>query len=216
MSVKAKMSIRLLCAVLISVVIAAALSGCSGNTAKDSGKSVASATGAADQTEYYPGVDYDTLDPSTLDYGDEEIAAGFSYTDGWKTMSPSAQRLSDFSSVVGSWKAVMISDPENKTDKGKFTDYFNVEISGSDESVKVVFNRDKRIIGSTGEELDLRAARSEHYGRFEKGSITAYSTNHLSLTDFWSDNGMEYAVGLYSWSDRTEGYIGLIRESLTE
>ena len=159
---------------------------------------------------YYPQADDNSLDPSALEYGDEHIAEKFSYTEGWTEMSPSAKRMTDFSDAVGFWKAVMLSDPENETEDGAFNDYFNVEISGSADDTFVTFNWNRRVTESTGEVLDLKS-NSGYSGTFSNGSITAENNGTVTITDFWSDNGTEYAVGKYTWHDGTAGYIGLIR-----
>lgn len=162
---------------------------------------------------YHAPLSYDYTDPSTLEYGDEETIKDFSYTDGWTTLSDSAVRLYDFDDAVGFWKAVMISDPENTTEEGEWIDYFNVEIYGAKEEASVIFNWDHRVTSSTGEDLKLRGG-SVYNGTFSDGVLTAAEHNGVvTITDFWSDNGTQYAVGTYIWSDGSIGYIGLIREN---
>lgn len=165
--------------------------------------------------KYVPN-DYGDIDWSTLEYGDEKTAADFSYTDGWKTMSSSANRVTDFDSVVGFWKAVMITDPESKTSEGKTTDYFNVEIAGSPGDSFVIINWDRRVNAKTGEVQELRGSAIGLSGAFTNGGIKASNGSTIEITDFWKDNGTEYAVGEYLWTDGTKGYFGLVRESKGE
>ena len=93
-----------------------------------------------------------------------------------------------------------------------FTDYFNVEIAGSKSETKVIFNWNQRIMSKTGKVEDLMSARGGHDGSFSGGTITASGNkNTITLTDFWTDGGPQYALGEYTWNDGIEGYIGLIR-----
>ncbi len=161
---------------------------------------------------YHPHVDYYDLDLSTLDYGDENIMKDFSYTDGWKTMSSSASRITDFESTLGFWKAVMITDPENETEEGTSYDYFNVEISGMADDTYVVVNWNRRVFEKTGEEQDVKGGRAGFSGTFKNGSVTVESGNSIVLTDFWTDTNTEYAVGKFTWLNGSTGYIGLTRQ----
>ena len=161
---------------------------------------------------FQPPADYYTLDMSTLAYGDENTMKDFSYTDGWKTMSPSAKRITDFASVLGFWKAVMITDPENESAEGTSYDYFNVEIYGMEEDARVVVNWNRRVIEKTGEEEDLIGGRGGLNGTFQNGSVTAENGNRIEITDFWSDGDKEYAVGRFTWTDGTIGTVGLVRD----
>ena len=161
---------------------------------------------------YAPPADYYELDLSTLEYGDENTMKDFSYTDGWKTMSSSAQRMTDYESVLGFWKAVMITDPENETEEGTSYDYFNVEIYGMAEDAGVIINWNRRVIEKTGEEPEVRGGRAGLTGTFKNGSLTAENSNIIEITDFWSDGNQEYAVGKFTWTNGSIGYLGLVRD----
>ena len=161
---------------------------------------------------YTPHADYDTLDLSTLDYGDEDIMKEFSYTDGWTTLSSSAQRITDYDSVLGFWKAVMITDPDNESDEGTSYDYFNIEIYGMDEDAGVIINWDRRVIEKTGEVSEFRGSRAGLSGTFKNGSLTVENSNIIEITDFWSDGDKEYAVGTFTWTNGSTGYLGLVRD----
>lgn len=161
---------------------------------------------------YYPAADYRDIDWNSLDYGDENTMKDFSYTDGWSSMSPSAKRITDFDSVVGFWKGVMVTDPENETEEGKSFDYFNVEISGSADDTFAIINWDRRVIEKTGEKLELRGSQGGFSGTFTNGSLKAENGNIIELTDFYSDGGKEYAVGKFIWTGGSTGYIGLVRD----
>ncbi len=201
---------RILTTLLLSIFVLGSLSGCGkeepgyqssgGNNSEDSSE------------EYYPPDDYMTLKADELDYADEAIAQNFS-VDGWNGTSPSSgNRSTEFSSVVGYWKAVMISDPESKTKEGTFIDYFNVEISGSPSKTSVTFNWNDRYYEESGNTENYLSIRAGHEGTFSNGSISASRDDtSIVLTDFWSDGEHQYAIGKYTWPDKAEGYIGLIR-----
>ncbi len=201
--------------VLFCSFMLTSLSGCGeDNSGKQSTYSASSGENdkGSSSEEYYPQDDYDTLVPSKLDYADESVAQNFTI-DGWTTSSPSSEtRDTEFSSVVGYWKAVMISDPEGVSEDGKFIDYFNVEIYGSPSNASVTVNWNKRIMEKTGEVQDLLGGRGGHSGSFSDGTISASrDRNSITLTDFWTDGDTQYALGRYTWPDKTEGYVGLIR-----
>ena len=164
------------------------------------------------QEGYNEHTDYYDIDWSSLQYGDENIMKDFSCTDGWKNMSSSAKRMTDFEGVLGFWKAVMITDPENESEEGTSYDYFNVEIYGLPDDASVIFNWNRRVIKSTGEKMDLKASAGGFTGTFKSGSIEAENGNKVELTDFWSDGNKEYAVGKFTWTNNSVGYIGLVRD----
>lgn len=206
---------RILATALLSIFVLASISGCGeDNSGKQTTQSTSSGgnTSASSSEEYYPQDDYNTLVPSKLSYADESIAKNFT-VDGWTTSSPSSgTRDTEFSSVVGYWKAVMISDPEGVSEDGKFIDYFNVEIYGSPSNASVTVNWNTRIMEKTGEVQDLLGGRGGHDGKFSNGTISASrDRNSITLTDFWTDGNTQYALGRYTWPDKTEGYVGLIR-----
>ena len=205
---KYSIAAKSLCFILILMSLLTVLCGC--GAGELFGQTSESET-SSKSSDYHKPDDYMRLEPKNLEYGDEEMLSNFSYKTGWKDLSDSAEKVSDFSSVTGYWKAVMISDPDSEKPDGKFTDLFNVEIAGSSDETSVIFNWGRRLMDKTGEELDLRGTRGGHTGTFTDGAINAKGSNSIELTDFRSDNGINYAVGKYKWSDGTEGYIGLMR-----
>ena len=160
---------------------------------------------------FHPPTDYFTLDASTLDYADESTMKDFSFADGWKTMSSSAKRITDFESILGFWKAVMITDPENESEEGTSYDYFSIEIYGMPEDARVTVHWNCRLIEKTGEEQELRGSRAGLEGTFQNGAVFAENANGIEITDFWLDGNKEYAVGRFMWTNGTIGYIGLVR-----
>lgn len=137
-------------------------------------------------------------------------AEGFSWSDGWVVMSSGAERITDANAVKGGWKAVMISDPNNRRN-GMFTDYMNVNISGSASEMTVTLGWSTRYFNNEGMSVDAGGYDSTVKGSFSDGSLYATGSGSLMLTGFWYDNGKEYAVGTYTWQDGVDGYIGLIR-----
>lgn len=136
---------------------------------------------------------------------------GFSWKEGWTYLSSNKQVINDFSALKGGWKAVMISDPQNKRE-GMFTDYLNVEISGTDIDTVVTLKwRERLMSNSGGSVIDVSGYDSNLAGSFLGGEIEAVGSGKITLTDFYYDNGKEFAEGKYIWTDGVEGYIGLIR-----
>jgi len=160
---------------------------------------------------YHTHADYSKISWSELPYGDEDVMKDFSYTDGWKTMTGSAKRIYDFESIVGFWKAVMITEPEKISGTGASYDYFNVEIYGMADDANMIFNWDRRVDVSTGKTETLRGAGTKYSGTFKNGAISAENGNIAELTSFWTDGDKQYAVGKFTWSNGEIGYIGLVR-----
>ncbi len=205
---------KLLTTILISTFILGSLTGC-GDEQPPIRPSDSSSGGNNSQNsseEYYPPDDRMNLIFSELDFPSEAEAENFT-VDGWKTSSPSSgTRMTNFLSVAGYWKAVMISDPDNTTEEGRTVDHFNVEIYGSPSETKVIYNWNKRYYEKTGAVEDFLTISAGHTGSFSNGSITAnLDSTKLVLTDFWTDGSTQYALGKYTWPDGSVGYVGLIR-----
>ncbi|MCR5636789.1 MAG: hypothetical protein K6F76_06410 [Clostridiales bacterium] len=137
---------------------------------------------------------------------------GFSWRNGFMDMSPDAVRINDFSAITGGWKAHFITDPENRSDS-YYEDYLNISISGIEQSVNVAFAWYTRYLPSIDDYIDVSDNVTTFFGSFSDGSITASDTGmgKVEFTDFWFDNGKEYATGIYTWPDGVVGYIGLSR-----
>ncbi len=141
-----------------------------------------------------------------------EDDGGFSWRNGFMDMSPDAVRIDDFSAITGGWKAHLITDPENRDDS-YFDDYMNISISGTKQSANVAFAWHTRYLPSVDQYIDVSDTVTTFFGSFLDGRITALDTGmgKVEFTDFWFDNGKEYATGIYTWSDGVVGYIGLSR-----
>lgn len=186
---------RLPSVVLLASTLAVITTGCgiiqsqnqSSYKASDNSSQSVARTENDNSDGYYVPDDYMELDPYVLSYTDNNDLNNFFVENGWTTLSASAQCITDFMTVCGYWRAVMISDPENEKSDGMFTDLFNAEIAGSKDDVKVFFNWKRRIMSKIGEELDLVATRGGHNGTFSDGTIIADGSNKIELTDFWTD-----------------------------
>lgn len=134
----------------------------------------------------------------------------YDWEKGWKNMSKSAVRITDFSAVTGGWKGVIITDPFELMD-AYTTDLVNVSISGSASDVKISMSWGTRYFNSTGKSVETKSTPSSFSGTFSKGSVVTVGSGKLEITSFYYDNGREYAIGVYTWPDGLVGYVGLTR-----
>ncbi len=121
-----------------------------------------------------------------------------------------AEKITDFGSVTGSWKAMLYLDPGNENGRESIR-LFNVFIDAGQEAPEMTvswyavywFEDDASYSEEDCPGILLTGAWSD--GRF---SLTGDA--EVDITDFYRQNGKEYAVG--SWNDDgTEGYLALVR-----
>ena len=129
----------------------------------------------------------------------------------WNGLSQNAVGITDFSAVKGGWKAYLLDDPSGKHSTNTVEHIANIRISGSESAAQITIDWYITFFGDESEEYDDNSPDTEFSGTWSGGEISALGTGKITLSDFYYDNGREYAVGVYSWPDSTESIIALVR-----
>lgn len=121
-----------------------------------------------------------------------------------------AERITDFADLIGEWKCYLIDDP-----KGEYGSYMErlltVEISGTESQAKLVANWFYVHDGSIGEGYDDDTPASSYSGIWSNGQLDTKGSGAINITDFYSQDGHQYAIGTYTWPDGMPAFISLVR-----
>ena len=134
------------------------------------------------------------------------------YLDGvyYDGIPDDAAYITEFSDMTGGWKAVFYYDPEFVANAFGY-DFMNIVIDGSAENTSVTL--DWYLYYGDSEEWDKSdeddSVLSGTYGR---GGITVGSSGFMMyITDFYSMNGKQYAVGYLSLQSGEPACVALVR-----
>ena len=123
------------------------------------------------------------------------------------SLPSSAVKLDEVSSVLGGWKAYMLTDDGDDVTKH----LFNINISASQNGTKLVCTWYYVLLGSENKTQDDNTPPSTFNGSWSDGTITATGPGKITLKDFYYDGSKEYAVGEFMWPDGTTAAIALVR-----
>ncbi len=179
------------------------------STQKASEKPTQAATQAVTDTEPVHTPDAESL--STSDYPSLADVQDFKFNvqtgkHNWSLPS-SAVKLDEVSSVLGGWKAYMLTADGDDVTKH----LFNINISASQNGTKLVCTWYYVLLGSENKTQDDNTPPSTFNGSWSDGTITATGTGKITLKDFYYDGSKEYAVGEFMWPDGTTAAIALVR-----
>ncbi len=129
------------------------------------------------------------------------------YYDG---IPDNAAYINEFSNLTGGWKAVFYYDPEFTVDAFGY-DFMNIVIDGSAENTSVTL--DWYLYYGDSEEWDKTDLNdSVLTGTYGADGITAGSPGFMIyITDFYSLNGKQYAVGYLNLQSGEPSFVALVR-----
>ncbi|MCR5403151.1 MAG: hypothetical protein K6E91_04930 [Butyrivibrio sp.] len=87
----------------------------------------------------------------------------------------------------------------------------NVKTDTSDNDMLLTFDWLYIHFGATDEGYDDNTPDSVFTGTWDNGTITALGPGKVTMTDFYYDNGFEYAIGSMIVPDGTTAKIFLVR-----
>lgn len=122
-----------------------------------------------------------------------------------------AAPIEQFDAVTGGWKALILYDPENTVGSSAM-EFLNIDISGAQGSVKLTLDWYLIFWSDAGESIDETGDEDTIFtGAWENGSLWASGAGTIRLSDFYTMNGSQYAIGTLDASDGTPAYIALVR-----
>ena len=122
-----------------------------------------------------------------------------------------ASIIDNIGSLTGSWKALIIYDPNTKFDAGAM-EFLNVALAGAAESLSLTLDWYQIFWANEGERFDETDMEDGVFlGKWENGDLWASGAGTIHLTKFYELNGKQYAVGTMDTPDGTPALVALVR-----
>jgi hypothetical protein len=122
-----------------------------------------------------------------------------------------ANFIENIGPLTGSWKALIIYDPNDEYDTGAI-EFLNVALAGTAESLSLTLDWYQIFWANEGESFDETDMEDSVFsGRWENGSLWASGTGTIRLTQFYELNGKQYAVGTMDTPDGIPALVALVR-----
>ncbi|MFV9473037.1 zinc ribbon domain-containing protein [Advenella sp. RU8] len=115
----------------------------------------------------------------------------------------------DFNNLAASWKCLFIYDPEG-LDTGRLYDFLTFTLSGAEGNGAIILDwshmyaGDQDIDETTMEDTVLNM-------NWDKGTLYGYGPMNISIKQFYSYKGAQYAVGTLTLPDGTAGLVAMTR-----
>ena len=122
-----------------------------------------------------------------------------------------ANIIDNIGPLTGSWKALIIYDPNNEYDAGAM-EFLNIALAGTAESLSLTLDWYQIFWSNEGESFDETDMEDGAYsGKWENGGLWASGAGTIRLTRFYEQNGKQYAVGTMDTPDGTPALVALVR-----
>ena len=122
-----------------------------------------------------------------------------------------ANIIDNISPLTGSWKALIIYDPNNEYDAGAM-EFLNVALAGAAESLSLTLDWYQIFWANEGESFDETEMEDTVFrGKWENGGLWASGAGTIHLTQFYELNGKQYAVGTMDTPDGIPALVALVR-----
>lgn len=122
-----------------------------------------------------------------------------------------ANIIDNIGPLTGSWKALIIYDPNNEYDSGAM-EFLNVALAGAAESLSLTLDWYQIFWANEGERFDETDMEDGVFlGKWENGGLWASGAGTIHLMQFYELNGKQYAVGTMDTPDGTPALVALVR-----
>jgi hypothetical protein len=122
-----------------------------------------------------------------------------------------ADIIDNIGSLTGGWKAIIIYDPNNEYDAGAM-EFLNFAFAGTAESLSLTLDWYQIFWANEGESFDETDMEDSVFsGKWENGGLWASGAGTIRLTQFYEQNGKQYAVGTMDTPDGIPALVALVR-----
>ncbi|WP_313125844.1 hypothetical protein [Proteiniclasticum ruminis] len=113
--------------------------------------------------------------------------------------------------LTGSWKALIVYDPNNEYDAGAM-EFLNIALAGTAESLSLTLDWYQIFWANEGESFDeSNMEDSVFLGKWETGGLWASGAGTIRLTQFYEQSGKQYAIGTMDTPDGIPALVALVR-----
>ena len=119
--------------------------------------------------------------------------------------------LDNLEFLTGSWKALIIYAPNNEYE-ARAMEFLNIALAGSLESLRLTLDWYQLFWANEGDSFDETDMEDSVFlGKGEKGGLWASGVGTIRLTQFYEQNGKQYAVGKMDTPDGIPALLALVR-----
>ena len=113
--------------------------------------------------------------------------------------------------LTGSWKALIIYDPNDEYDAGAM-EFLNIALAGTAESLSLTLDWHQIFWANEGESFDESDMEDSVFlGKWENGGLWASGAGTIRLTQFYEQSGKQYAIGTMDTPDGIPALVALVR-----
>lgn len=113
--------------------------------------------------------------------------------------------------LTGSWKALIVYDPNNEYDAGAM-EFLNIALAGTAESLSLTLDWYQIFWANEGESFDESDMEDSVFlGKWENGGLWASGAGTIRLTQFYEQSGKQYAIGTMDTPDGIPAFVALVR-----
>ncbi|MGI6297663.1 MAG: hypothetical protein ACOX1T_00395 [Saccharofermentanales bacterium] len=113
--------------------------------------------------------------------------------------------------LTGSWKALIVYDPNNEYDAGAM-EFLNIALAGTAESLSLTLDWYQIFWANEGESFDESDMEDSVFlGKWENDGLWASGAGTIRLTQFYEQSGKQYAIGTMDTPDGIPALVALVR-----
>ena len=129
----------------------------------------------------------------------------------YKGVPSNTSPIDSLSSLTGSWKALILYDPNNEFDSNAM-EFLNIALAGTAESLSLTLDWYQIFWANEGESFDESDMEDSVFsGKWENGGLWASGAGTIRLEQFYSLHDKQYAIGTMDTPDGTPAFIALVR-----
>ena len=155
-----------------------------------------------------------TSDPRSYDTADTPVVGEFTWfsNDMMNGIAPEGiKRIADVAAVTGGWKAYIYNyaiagNEYSQPSEELLNVYIDAGKGGTTLTFDWYYTR-----GGDGQTYKNAQPSTEYAGAWKGGAVEALGMGSVRLSDFWEQDGHQYAIGRIGWPDGVDAAIGLVR-----
>lgn len=130
----------------------------------------------------------------------------------WKGVPAGAEYLSDFPEITGVWKGLIYLDPENRF-HAEGIELLNFTVKGKAEAAAVTADWFTIYRVEEGKGYSEEEKKDTVFsGTWEDGVLRVTGAGTILLTDFYTIDGVQYAIGTFDTPDGIPASVAMVRQ----
>lgn len=163
------------------------------------------------ESGYIPTPEETDTSLSTEEHPDLEDFLWYTEDVAYDGVPSDANIIDSIDLLTGSWKALIVYDPNNEYDAGAM-EFLNIALAGTAESLSLTLDWYQIFWANEGESFDESDMEDSVFlGKWENGGLWASGAGTIHLAQFYELNGKQYAVGTMDTPDGTPALMALVR-----